>query len=86
MYGVVPVLQNVMEVRGNDIDMHTAILFLLRCTHNSLEGWKVVDVKKRRAGRPVNLGDFNLDISIADHVPLTRRNLMTFSNPCGSFP
>ena len=41
--------------------MHNTLLFLLRYTHNTLEGWKVVDLKKRTAGRPVNLGAVSLE-------------------------
>ena len=32
-----------------------------RYTHNTLENWKVVDIKKKKAGRPVNLGTLTLE-------------------------
>ena len=37
------------------------LLLTCRYTHNSLEGWKVVDIRKRRSGRPVDMGTVTLD-------------------------
>jgi hypothetical protein len=36
--------------------------FIYRYTHNTLEYWKVVDIKKKRkAGRPLDLGTLTLE-------------------------
>ena len=38
-----------------------SVLITYRYTHNTLENWKVVDIKKRKAGRPVDLGALTLE-------------------------
>ena len=41
--------------------MHLRLYWLFcRYTHNSLEGWKVVDIKKQRAGRPADFNSITL--------------------------
>ena len=50
-----------LYVGGGEVCGVNGALNTYRCTHNTLENWKVVDIKKRKAGRPVDLGALTLN-------------------------